>query len=76
MSLFLVQIKLVLTKVHKFQRKKYLVHVKDWIEIELKELNVWIDYDVIGALTLIQTYRQEKQRHKVLIATVCKHPEC
>ena len=44
--------KLLLTKLHKFQHKKYLGHVKDGIE--LKEINIPIDYDVIDALTLIQ----------------------
>ena len=46
------------TKIHKFQGKKYLEHIKDGIE--LKEINVPIDYDVIDALTLIQTYQEKK----------------
>ena len=37
-------------------------HIKDGIE--LKEINVPIDYDVIDALTLIQTYHQEKLETK------------
>ena len=49
---------MVVTKIHKFQRKKYLEHIKDGIE--LKEINVPIDYDVIDALTLIQTYQEKK----------------
>ena len=49
---------MVVTKIHKFQGKKYLEHIKDGIE--LKEINVPIDYDVIDALTLIQTYQEKK----------------
>ena len=46
------------TKIHKFQGKKYLEHIKDGIE--LKEINDPIDYDVIDALTLIETYQEQK----------------